>query len=629
MRRPNRNGRGDLFFESLEERRLLAFGVHCSNATDQATIPFSKSDDFEMAAVFHNASPQQIQSNADGYSAQFFSSSNWGAIDGTRKVSGALSSTNLIDIYQFSIERGAKVQIDLTNLNRNADIFLFDASNRLVGQSTRSGTSNEQFIANLTSGSYTVAVSTFSFRTVRYQLAVAVTLNPIQPPSNPIPPTNPNGVNRFPEVPYFGGAKEWNLNSIGAPESWAAGYTGQGVVVAVIDTGVDLDHPDLVHSLYVNAGEISGNGIDDDQNGFVDDVHGYDFADLDSDPNDLNGHGTHVAGTIAASNNGIGSTGVAPNAKILPVRVLDRNGSGSSDNVAAGIRYAARIGADIINLSLGGGYSRAIELAIDYARSLGTLVVAAAGNESAAMPGFPARFSANYDNVISVGAFNSDSRIASFSNDVGTSRAIQVDAPGVGIFSTYLGGGYATLSGTSMASPHIAGLAALTLSSNPNLSAAQFRELVMAGVEAKATGSDAHGRAQAATTVAYAAAKISTRSLGAGIEIDRSKTSSVTASRMHTLALPIEVSTPEWISIRVSAADNTSRKVALASIENHSFERSTEAFLKSDDKEFVSERVVALQSSPIPDLVDTVLAAANQDDHWLFSFSAKRQFLGV
>ena len=309
---------------------------------------------------------------------------------------------------------------------------------------------------------------------------------------------------------YFGSSREWNLNAVGAPEAWAAGYTGKGVTVAVIDTGVDLDHPDLVQNLYVNPGEIAGNGIDDDQNGFVDDVHGYDFVDRDATPDDLNGHGTHVAGTIAAARNNIGSTGVAPDAKIIPVRVLDRNGSGSDASVAAGIRYAAKLGADIINLSLGGVYSRAIDTAISYARSLGSIIIAAAGNESAAVPGYPARFSATDDNVISVGAYRSSGRIASFSNRVGNSGSVQIDAPGVGIYSTYMGGGYATLSGTSMASPHIAGLAALTLSANPNLTSRELRDLLATGTSGRAAGSDSLGKANASITVAYAAAGLKT-----------------------------------------------------------------------------------------------------------------------
>ena len=152
--------------------------------------------------------------------------------------------------------------------------------------------------------------------------------------------------------------------------------------------------------------------------------------------------------------------------------------------------------------------------AINYARSLGSIIIiAAAGNESAAVPGYPARFSATDDNVISVGAYSSSGSIASFSNRVGNSGSVQIDAPGVGIYSTYLGGGYATMSGTSMASPHIAGLAALTLSANPSLTSRELRDLLATGTSGRAVGSDSFGKANASITVAYAAAGLKTVSI--------------------------------------------------------------------------------------------------------------------
>jgi subtilisin family serine protease len=411
-------------------------------------------------------------------------------------------------------------------------LYLSDAQGRLIGQSTKSGNASEQISLPIEAGDYYLTVVAKSFRSISYQLNLSARVQPVTTPVVVQRPTTETGssgsqVTPLPDVSYFGGSREWNLNAINAPEAWAKGYTGQGVTVAIVDTGVDLDHPDLVNNLYVNPGEIRGNGIDDDRNGFIDDVSGYDFADRDSNADDVVGHGTHVAGTIAASNNGFGATGVAPGAKILPVRVLGADGSGNTSDVAAGIRYAADLGADIINLSLGGDYSRAVETAIDYARSLGSLVIAAAGNESATTPSYPARFSASDDNVISVGASTTSGSIASFSNDVGLSRAIQVDAPGVGIYSTYVGGGYATLSGTSMAAPHVAGLAALTLSANPSLTTRQLRDLLASGTVGRATGSDAIGNINATTTVAYAAAGITG---GTRLADARSVTSSINQS---------------------------------------------------------------------------------------------------
>jgi subtilisin family serine protease len=147
-----------------------------------------------------------------------------------------------------------------------------------------------------------------------------------------------------------------------------------------------------------------------------------------------------------------------------------------------------------------------IQSAIDYAQDLGSLIIAAAGNESSSVPGYPARFSANYNNVISVGAHNSSNQIARFSNGVGNSGSVQIDAPGVGVFSTYVGGRLANLSGTSMAAPQVAGVAALALSANPNLAPSQLRSLLVGGTTTLAAGSDALGIVNAATTVAYAAA---------------------------------------------------------------------------------------------------------------------------
>jgi subtilisin family serine protease len=274
--------------------------------------------------------------------------------------------------------------------------------------------------------------------------------------------------------------------------------------VAVVDTGVQIDHPDLRDAIWVNTDEVAGDGIDNDHNGYIDDRYGWDFASGDNNPADGNSHGTHVAGVIAAAHDGAGATGVAYAARILPVRVLDDSGSGSSTNVAQGIRYAVDNGADIINLSLGGGYSSDIFAAISYAERQDVLVVAASGNESAATPGYPARHSSALKNVISVGAFNSGSQIASFSNRVGNSQAVQIDAPGVSIFSTLVNDRHGVLSGTSMAAPHVAGVAALILSANPLLSSAALIAALTRGAEGSVEGSDSIGMVNAATSIPLA-----------------------------------------------------------------------------------------------------------------------------
>ena len=537
--------------EPLETRRLLA-GDGCGLGEElDAVLPAGAglmSGDSVVSASNMTAS--------DAGSTRG-TATDIGNVDGTRRFSGRLGRFDRADVIRFSVQRDADLRIDLSGLNRNANLYLTDSSGTILDSSTRGGRRSERVTAEVDAGEYFVYVMARSIRTTRYRLSISATLDAVPaPPPAPTPPTTPSappsGAPTTPapdptpnvpaplaEVADFGGSREWNLNAVGAPEAWATGYTGQGVTVAVVDTGVDLDHPDLVNNLFVNPGEIPGNGIDDDANGFIDDVHGYDFADNDADPNDVGGHGTHVAGTIAASKNSFGATGVAPDAKIIPVRVLGDDGSGSSLDVAAGIRYAAALGADIINLSLGGGYSRAIDAAIDYARSLGSLIVAAAGNESASRPGYPARFSASKDNVISVGAYNSSGSLARFSNDVGTSGAIQVDAPGVGIYSTYVGGRYGSLSGTSMASPHVAGLAALTLSSNPDLTSRELRELLASSTSGTAKGSDAIGKSDARTTVAFAAAGMTSAGTATSATNQASATvSAIRARRITVTSIP-------------------------------------------------------------------------------------------
>ncbi len=282
---------------------------------------------------------------------------------------------------------------------------------------------------------------------------------------------------RFNAVPNQGGNQIWN-DLVRAPEAWARGYTGQGVVVAVLDGGVDFTHPDLNDNIWINPREIPGNGIDDDQNGFVDDVRGWNFAASNNDTLDRRGHGTHVSGIIAGKNNGIGVTGVAHNAKIMPVKVLGDDGSGNTDNVALGIRYAASNGAKVINLSLGSGSpNETIASAIQYATSLGAVVVMASGNSGAAQPIYPARYAT--DMGISVGAVDDTGTIASFSNRAGNdSRLLHVTAPGVAIYSTLNGNDYGYASGTSMASPYVAGVVALMLSANPNLTPSEIRQIL-------------------------------------------------------------------------------------------------------------------------------------------------------
>jgi len=269
---------------------------------------------------------------------------------------------------------------------------------------------------------------------------------------------------------------EWGLATIHAPDAWDAQRGDPSVVVAVIDTGIDLDHPDLAANL--------GSGQDLVDLKDVPPGAGFhyegDVLTRDDVPEDEVGHGTHVAGTIAAvTDNATGVAGVAWDVRLMPVRVLARvvrdadgfvTGTGTAVDIAAGIRWAVDNGASIINMSLGGYGDTFVERdAVAYAVASNVVVVAAMGNDNTSSPMFPAA----YPGVLAVGAIDQGEQRASFSN---TGSHIGVVGPGVGIRSTFLNGGFDDLSGTSMATPHVSGVAALVRSADSSLTAAQVRD---------------------------------------------------------------------------------------------------------------------------------------------------------
>ncbi len=289
--------------------------------------------------------------------------------------------------------------------------------------------------------------------------------------------------NSFPAVADLGG-NNWGADLINAPEVWARGYTGQGVVVAVLDTGVDRNHADLSGNIWKNIREIEDNGIDDDKNGYVDDVWGWNTVDNNNNTIDRHGHGSHVSGTIAGLRNGFGVTGIAYNAKIMPVKVLSDQGSGSDEGVARGIRYAADNGAKVINLSLGGDeFNQELKDAVQYASSKGAIVVMAAGNKGdfTTIDSYPAAYATNWG--IAVGAVDRYNQQAYFSNRAGSNKLAYVTAPGVGVYSTVPNNGYDSYEGTSMATPHVAGVIALMLSAKPSLTDAQVRRILTSTAE--------------------------------------------------------------------------------------------------------------------------------------------------
>lgn len=301
---------------------------------------------------------------------------------------------------------------------------------------------------------------------------------------------------RLPDDARF--KEQWGLARMNLPAAWDHTVGERRTVVAVVDDGVALDHPDLAPNLWVNPDEEE-NGADDDGDGFVDDVHGADLVDGDGDPSpapsgSARWHGSHVAGTIgAASNNGKGVAGVSWNVSLMAVRGLGPEG-GRADDLARAIDYASSHGARVINASWGGGgRSLAIEQAVARAERRGALFVAAAGNEAAAAPSFPADLAGA--NVISVGATQPDDTLAPFSN-----RGALLAAPGTGILSTTAPGRYERYDGTSMAAPHVSGLAALLWSAHPRAAVAQVRRALVAS--AVRVPGVAWGRVDAAAALA-------------------------------------------------------------------------------------------------------------------------------
>ncbi|MGB3512653.1 MAG: S8 family serine peptidase [Microcoleaceae cyanobacterium] len=297
------------------------------------------------------------------------------------------------------------------------------------------------------------------------------------------------GVAPFPEVPDVGG-QQWGLDLVKAPEVWDRGFQGEGIVVAVIDSGVDYTHPELIGQMWNNSNEIPNNNIDDDGNGYIDDFQGWDFFDDDNDPMDEEGHGTHIAGTVAARRDGVGTTGVAPNAQIMSLRVLDEEGVGKVSDGIAAIRYAVDNGADVINFSSGGRNLVSSELeAIRYAADRGVVFVSAAGNGSLSSPDYPAKLAS--DQGIAVGSIDRNLRFSSFSNQAGNQPLDYVIAPGGNGFPedtgdiyapvpfSITGNFYSFFAGTSMAVPHVTGVVALVKQANPNLSVEAIENIII------------------------------------------------------------------------------------------------------------------------------------------------------
>ena len=334
--------------------------------------------------------------------------------------------------------------------------------------------------------------------------------------------------------------------------AWAVRTDASSVAVAVIDTGMQLDHPDLAANLWTNPGEVPGNGVDDDGNGYIDDVHGWDFVNDDATPSDDNGHGTHVSGTIGAvGNNGVGVTGVAWSVQLMPLKAFDADGFGDASSIIGALEYAVANGARISNNSYSGpDFVQAEFDAFAAAASAGHLAIAAAGNDGASddvHPQYPAAY--GLDEAVSVAATDRTDALASFSNF--GSFSVDLAAPGVNIWSTWPVNSYVALDGTSMATPHVVGVAALVAAEHPTWTGAEIRDRILgttrhvAALDGKTwTGGvvDAGAALSGDPTVLPPAPLTPTLDLEAGSDTGRSTTDNVT--RASTLAFDVTFNRP-------------------------------------------------------------------------------------
>ena len=304
-------------------------------------------------------------------------------------------------------------------------------------------------------------------------------------------------INLTPNDERFG--QLYGMLRISAPQAWDTTTGDPSVVVAVVDTGIEKTHPDLAANVYQNPGEVAGNGVDDDLNGFVDDVSGWDFLNMDNDPADGHSHGTHCSGTIGGvGNNGIGVAGVNWNVKVMPLKTHDDVVGGSTSvTVINTFQYVTMMKNRGVNIratsnSYGGPpeagtYDQALKDAIDASGRAGVLNVFAAGNQLTVneeedndrLPTYPGSY--NSPSILAVAASDQNDNRASFSHYGLTT--VDVAAPGVSVMSTVLNGGYGSKSGTSMATPHTAGAAALLAAAHPGLSAASLKATLMNSVD--------------------------------------------------------------------------------------------------------------------------------------------------
>lgn len=389
----------------------------------------------------------------------------------TLRINDSVGNIDPADYFKITITSQAIYNFSVSGIDPlTSNLSLYASNGTTLISSVNTPTNNLYTIdKELLTGTYYIKVASSSANDTNYSLTISAkpigiwseltgygqvnAASALAKATNSLP---------FPSVANLNGRQSF-LDIVNAPEAWAKGYTGKGVIVAVIDTGLDINHPYFAGKIWNNEKEIAGNGIDDDANGYIDDVNGWNFSGLNNNVFDDNNHGTHVAGIINQ---------VALDAKIMPIKSLNSSGFGGISFIAKGIVYAANNGANVINLSLGGSLPTNILLsAIKYATSKGSVVVMAAGNSGSATPIYPAAYANQYG--IAVGAGN-----PSWSSKSGPSILDYVTAPGSGIYSALPNNRWGSKSGTSMSAPIVAGIAALLKSANNSLTPSQIEDLI-------------------------------------------------------------------------------------------------------------------------------------------------------
>ncbi|MEG4815227.1 S8 family serine peptidase [Microcoleus sp. K5-D4] len=510
--------------DNLTEADLILEEISIAPGISNTLIKIRQSN--AILGLVANASPQDL---ADTFISattvlgnQLSEARDLGILGDTQTIADSVSNARPDGLYRFTLPATSDFKLTVSGLTADVDVALIKDLNGdnsidftdIIASSQQPDLSPESIDIN------GLAAGTYFIRIYQYQGSTNFSLNLSATPATVFTNNASNlqgfdsrfgfglvnaaaavakarGTAPFPDVPDLGG-DEWGRDLIKAPEVWAQGLTGDGIVVAVIDSGVDYNHPDLTGNIWSNAGETgvdaigrnkASNGADDDNNGFVDDFRGWDFVNNDNDPMDDNNHGTHISGLVAAKKDGVGITGTAPTAKIMPVKILDGAGVGKIRDEINAINYAVANGAKIINVSLGGLQLNAQELdAIRAAEAQGAIVISAAGNDARPQVDYPARFANEVG--IAVGGVTRNGLFGNYSNRAGAETINYFVAPGGDGGTTDSGDVYSTVplsqpgipyryfAGTSMGVPQVSGVIALMLQANPSLTPADIKRIL-------------------------------------------------------------------------------------------------------------------------------------------------------